>query len=236
MSPSSLMPAPRGSLVDSAIKLMRAQVESGAWKVGEKIPKEAELAEMLQIGRNTVREAVRVLSHAEMLEVRQGDGTYVRSGVDAGEIMRRFAQASLRDHIEMRAILETEAARLAASRRTEEDLEQLYLLLKARGEHSQKGDLKAFVERDIAFHMGVAHAAHNAVLEELCRYFFAMAGLNAHGVLAEGTLPEPDGDAHGKIVLAIAHRDPDLATAAAREVVMPVIRGLTELIDGKAIA
>lgn len=79
---SSLSQLPRRSLVDCAIDAMREKIESGAWPVGERIPKETELAEMLQVGRNTVREAIRVLSHADVLEVRQGDGTYVRFELD----------------------------------------------------------------------------------------------------------------------------------------------------------
>ncbi|WP_163535701.1 FadR/GntR family transcriptional regulator, partial [Klebsiella pneumoniae] len=68
----TLPQAPRRSLVDSTIELIRGQIEGGAWKVGERIPREQELAEMLEVGRNTVREAIRVLSHGQVLEVRQG--------------------------------------------------------------------------------------------------------------------------------------------------------------------
>lgn len=78
----TLPQAPRRSLVDSTIELIRGQIEGGAWKVGERIPREQELAEMLEVGRNTVREAIRVLSHGQVLEVRQGDGTYVRTNID----------------------------------------------------------------------------------------------------------------------------------------------------------
>jgi len=95
MSTSVTLPqAPRRSLVESTMDLIRAQIEGGAWKVGERIPKEQELADMLQVGRNTVREAIRVLSHANVLEVRQGDGTYVRSNVDPAEVMRRVRDGS----------------------------------------------------------------------------------------------------------------------------------------------
>ncbi len=160
----SLPQAPRMSLVESTIGLIRSQIESGAWKVGERIPKEAELADMLQVGRNTVREAIRVLSHAHVLEVRQGDGTYVRTNIDPAETMRRISRSSLRDHFELRAILETEAARLAAARRTDDDLHQLGRPLKARGSASGQGGLAGFVERDTAFHAAIAKAAHTAAL------------------------------------------------------------------------
>lgn len=223
--------APRRSLVETAIDLIRSQVETGVWKVGERIPKEAELADMLQVGRNTVREAVRVLSHARMLEVRQGDGTYVRSSVDPAEIMRRVSQASLRDHFELRAVLETEAARLAATRATAEDLARLQQALDERNATSKDSDLDEFVARDIAFHVAVARAGHNTALEELYRYFSTAVLLNVRSSLIEHNLPEPGANDHAAIVAAIAARDPERAATAARAVVAPAIAALTRLIE-----
>ncbi|XLM20246.1 GntR family transcriptional regulator, partial [Chromobacterium piscinae] len=80
------------------------------------MPTEPELAEELGISRNTVREAIRVLLYAGLLEVRQGDGTYVRAVVNPGEAMRSISRASLREHLEVRCLLEESAARLAAER------------------------------------------------------------------------------------------------------------------------
>ncbi|CAO3438799.1 Transcriptional regulator, GntR family [Azospirillum endophyticum] len=184
---------------------------------------------MLQVGRNTVREAIRVLSHARVLEVRQGDGTYVRSSVDPAEVMRRVSHASLRDHFELRAILETEAARLAATRRTDEDLERLGQLLKARGDASTDDDIAGFVDRDLAFHAAVATAAHNTALTELYRYFSAAVRQNTQAVVAEHAVPEPSHAAHARIVDAIEQQDSERAAEAARAVVAPVISKLTEL-------
>jgi DNA-binding FadR family transcriptional regulator len=224
--------APRFSLVESTIEVIRFQVESGAWRIGERIPKEAELAEMLQVGRNTVREAVRVLSHAKILEVRQGDGTYVRSNIDPAETMRRVSRASILEHFELRAILETEAARLAAMRRTDEDLEQLARLLDARGGAPKDGDIEAFADRDVAFHSAVAHAAHNTALEELYRYFSNSARVNTHALFLELQQDPPGADmaAHAKLLAAIRSQHPDQAAKAARSITTAVIDKLTELL------
>ncbi|TWB10094.1 DNA-binding FadR family transcriptional regulator [Nitrospirillum amazonense] len=233
MSTATPLPqAPRTSLVESTIGLIRTQIESGAWKVGGRIPREPDLADMLQVGRNTVREAIRVLSHAQVLEVRQGDGTYVRSSVDPAEVMRRVSHSSLRDHFELRAILETEAARLAATRRTDEDLERLGQLLHARGDAPVEGDLAGFVDRDFAFHAAVATAAHNTALTELYRYFSVAVRQNTQAVLVEQELPEPGLAAHARIVDAIERQDSERAAKAARAVMAPVITKLTELLGG----
>ncbi len=229
--PPLLLPqAPRRSLVETAIDLIRNQVESGAWKVGERIPKEAELAEMLQVGRNTVREAIRVLSHARLLEVRQGDGTYVRASVDSAEVMRRVARASLLDHFEMRAVLEAAAARIAAERRTDEDIERLSRLLEARGEADDAIDRNTFVDNDAAFHLAIAQASHNQALADLYRYFASAVRANISAALDDFDMPEPDLAAHSRILSAIRDRAPDAAAKAAHAVVAPIIEALTPVI------
>jgi len=226
---ASLPQVPRRSLVDSTIDLIRAEIETGRWKVGARIPKEAELAEMLQVGRNTVREAVRVLSHAAVLEVRQGDGTYVRLNIDPAEVMRRVTHASLRDHFELRALLETEAARQAAARRNDDDVRRLEALLNERGERPPGGDLADFIARDIAFHVAVAQCGDNAALAELYRYF----ALSLHGststALADITLPEPDLAAHSRVFDAIRDRDESGAEEAARAIVGPILDALADV-------
>lgn len=228
--PSSLLPsAPRRSLVDTTIELMRMQIEEGRWQVGERIPKEAELAEMLKVGRNTVREAVRVLSHARVLDVRQGDGTYVRLSVDPAEVMRRVTRAGLRDHFELRAMLETEAARTAALRRTDEDLARLTELLDRRGDVPADGDVDGFVERDAAFHLAIAQATHNVALAELYRFFAVSVRQNIATVYGAIDLPEPGFVAHRRVLDAIRAGDGDAAAEAAHALVAPLIGALAEL-------
>lgn len=222
----SLPQAPRRSLVDTAIELMRKQIESGAWRVGERIPKEQDLADSLGVSRNTVREAIRVLSHAQVLEVLQGDGTYVRLGVDPAEVMRRVARSSLRDHFELRAMLETEAARLAARHRSDDDVTQLRRLLEHRGEQHDHVERDAFVEADLAFHAEIARASGNSALSELYRYFSSAVRGSIRTVLDEHDLPEPHLAAHLAIIEAIERQDGDAAADAARAVVAPLISAL----------
>jgi DNA-binding FadR family transcriptional regulator len=214
----ALPQASRQSLVSSVIGAIRAQVETGAWAIGERIPKEAELAEKLQVSRNTVREAVSVLSHAYVLEVRQGDGTYVRSNFDPTEIMRRVSRAGILAHFEVRAILEQGAARLAAIRRTEEEVKELARLLEERGDTPAKEDFAIFAERDVAFHFGIVRAAHNEALEELFRYFAASAVTNTHALLLELEHLGRDADKalHEAVLHAIEAGLPDEAAKAAQ--------------------
>ncbi|GHJ38545.1 FadR/GntR family transcriptional regulator [Streptomyces sp. TS71-3] len=158
----------RSALSEQVIAELRAQIVSGEWPMGARIPTEPELVEQLGVARNTVREAVRALAHNGLLDIRQGSGTYVVATSElAGVMHRRFAGADPRHVAEMRASLESSAAQLAAERRTERDLKQLDALLLRREEAWDSGDTEAFVTADSSFHMAVVSASHNDVMTAL---------------------------------------------------------------------
>src|SRR5215467_9419137 len=101
---------------------MRQAIRTGDWAVDQRIPPEPELVSALGVGRNTVREAVRALSHAGLLEVRQGDGTFVRATSEISGAVRRLCGDELREVRQVRRLLEVEGARLATAHRTDADL------------------------------------------------------------------------------------------------------------------
>src|SRR5918994_1940024 len=99
------------------------RIRAGDWPVGARIPTEPQLVEAFGVGRNTVREAVRALVHAGVLERRQGSGTYVVSTDElAGAVARKIGAVEVAHTVEVRRAFEVEAARLAALRRTADDL------------------------------------------------------------------------------------------------------------------
>ncbi|MEV0145838.1 MULTISPECIES: FadR/GntR family transcriptional regulator [unclassified Nonomuraea] len=158
----------RTSLVDAAIEQLRKEITGGAWPVGTKIPSEAQLAASLGMSRLSVREAVRVLAHAGLLTTRQGDGTYV-TATDESRIAlrRRLDRAAAMDIIDVRRGLDLVAARLAAVRRTEDDLAALRETLERRDAAGEAGDLDGFADADVAFHLRVADTARNPLLADL---------------------------------------------------------------------
>ncbi|TBL28335.1 FadR family transcriptional regulator, partial [Verrucosispora sp. SN26_14.1] len=117
---------PRGRRTNETIARLRRRILAGEWPVGSRIPTEPQLVEDLGVGRNTVREAVRALAHAGVLECRQGSGTYVLSTDELAPVVaRRLTDDRMTEVIEVRRAFEVEAARLAARRRTAEDLATL---------------------------------------------------------------------------------------------------------------
>lgn len=204
----------RSSLVDQVIDQLRLIIQSGEWPVGTKIPAEPVLVQTLDVGRNTVREAVRALVHSGMLEPRQGDGTYVRADDDLGiAVLRRLHRAGMLEALEVRSSLERDAARLAASRRTRTDIGALRAALAHREAAWIAGDAEELVIADLGFHRCAVAAAHNGMLADL--YGHLTDGLRA---VIETVLHGPgdeevrfQGEAHRALVDAIEAGDPNAA-------------------------
>ncbi|OLT47886.1 GntR family transcriptional regulator [Saccharomonospora sp. CUA-673] len=200
----------RTGLVDQVIEQLREAIRSGEWPLGERIPTEPTLVADLGVGRNTVREAVRALAHSGLLEVRQGDGTYVRATSEVSGAIRRLAGTELREVLQVRKPLEVEGARLAADARTDDDLTRMRDLLDTRDHAWSEGNVDEYVRHDAAFHQATIDAAHNSVLTELYR---GLTEVIVASVAATTQLdvPRPAHTGHRGLLEAIADRDPDRA-------------------------
>ncbi|MFI6514463.1 FadR/GntR family transcriptional regulator [Spirillospora sp. NPDC050679] len=228
----TLRTARRSSLVDQVIDQLRGEIAAGVWPVGGKIPAEPVLSETLGVGRNTVREAVRALQHAGLLECRQGDGTYVIATSElSGAVRRRLEAAELIEIVEVRRGLEVEAARLAAVRRTEADIAVIGAALAERDATWAAGEHAAFVEADLAFHTAVVEATHNQVLTDLYRDF--SAALRA-SIGAAGNLLEHADIPHGPIAAAIEAGDATAAARATHACLDEILRSTEERASGAA--
>ena len=209
--------APR--VTEEAIDKIREHIVSGAWGPGDRLPKESELAAQLGLSRNSLREAVRALSQLRVLEVRQGDGTYVSSLEPAlllestGFISHLLLGDTEVELYEVRRILEAAAAALAAGRIDAQEKDGLSQSLERM---RQAHNVEELVEADVAFHAVIASAAGNAVLASL------LASLSTrtmrvrlwHGRAADDALDETR-EEHRRIYEAIVAGDPELARAAA---------------------
>lgn len=207
------------SVTDEAIDKIRERIVSGAWGPGVRLPKESELAAELGLSRSSLREAVRALSQLRVLEVRQGDGTYVSSLEpnllleSTGFVSHLLLGDTELELYEVRRILEAAAAALAAGRIDVAGKQELGEIL---GRMRQAQTVEDLVEADVAFHAVIARAAGNSVLASL------LASLSTrtmrirlwHGRAASGALDETR-EEHRRIFEAIAAGDPELARAAA---------------------
>jgi len=203
------------AVTDEAIEKLKEMIVSGTLRPGDRLPREADLATSLGLSRSSLREAVRALSLVRILDVRQGDGTYVSSLaadtlLDAlGFIVEFHHDASVLELLEVRRILEPAASARAATRIDDEALAELEQVLNRSTLESSVEDL---VKNDLEFHRAIAVASGNTVLASLIENLSGPTqrarvwrGITQEGALAR-TLAE-----HRAIFDAIRAHDPDLA-------------------------
>jgi DNA-binding FadR family transcriptional regulator len=196
---------------------LRDRIGSGQWAVDQKIPSENELVSAFGASRNTVREAIRGLVHAGLLEPRAGDGTYVRARNELDvALARRASSEKVVEVFEVREALELHAVRLAASRVVPEDIEHLTALLDERDAAGRPEDSLA---ADLRFHEHVVALAGNALMTDLYVNLdrvktYAPSGATGE-VNAQLTGRWPEADPHRDIVTALQRHDADAAADAA---------------------
>jgi DNA-binding FadR family transcriptional regulator len=204
-------------LFQRTVGFLRGQIASGEWPVNSRIPTEAQLQELLGVGKTTVREAVRSLANLGMLEALPSRGTFVRSRTPVSSVIADFVgDFPALEALAVRRALEVEAARLAAANRTDAQLEAI------RAAHARDlaagEDQPRTIERGTTpgqFHHLVFEAAGNDLLAHL--YAGVLAPLRQgqqRGEVAPGeTHAERIAD-HAAVLDAIAHRDADAAAGA----------------------
>lgn len=167
MAKDFLTPVTRTTLTSDICRKMVSHLIRGDWRSGERIPAERELCQKLNVGRASLREALKALEIMGMIETRLGDGTYVceRSEFFSRPLLWAItssSEAEAQELVEARRLIEVELAGMAAERGTAEDLrqlgEQLDLMEKFKDSPAD------FAQADIHFHIAIAQAAHNSIL------------------------------------------------------------------------
>src|SRR5215218_9671784 len=198
---------------------LEARICSGELLAGTRLPSERQLAERYGVSRPIVREALRTLVERGLVEVLPARGSFVRGAraTDAAGVLDahyRRSQATPRDLVEARAMLESTAATLAAERATAEDLDRIDAAL------ARFDSAKTVVERaryDLVFHLAVAQAAHNPVIETM---FGSITGLTVDLMLrslSDRVVTDASVPYHAEIGAAIRARDPERARQAMIE-------------------
>ncbi|MHC1559106.1 FadR/GntR family transcriptional regulator [Actinomycetospora sp. C-140] len=207
------------SVVDRVIGAVVARVESGEFSAGERLPPEADLAAQLDVSRLSLREAVRALVGAGVLEVRRGSGTFVtdlrpdRLVRASGTFLDLVGEQGVAELFECRRVLEPGVTALAATRIDETALQDLQDRLdRMRGLHEPE----RLVAEDLDFHAAIATTAGNATLAALTG---AVAGRTARvriwRAVVEHDVLSWTHDQHTAILRALRRRDSLAAWTAA---------------------
>ena len=214
---------PRG-LVSEIVESLAANIRDGQLKAGDKLPTEAEIMVRFDVSRTVVRESLSKLQASGLVETRHGIGTFVLPPQDAGNFRIAAADfATVADVIsvlELRISLETEAAGLAAQRRTSVNLQAMEAALLAFSD-SVNHDSDA-VPPDFQFHMEVARATGNRHFSDLMTYLGTMiiprTRVNTAQNAPEGRMNylQRVHAEHESIYNAIRNQDAEAARAAMR--------------------
>lgn len=216
-----LKPVSRTTLSEQVAMQLAAEVAAKRWQPGDKLPSEAELCRAFNVGRSTLREALKSLAFVGIIRMRAGGGSYVAERPSKYVNRPLLARGTLStekditDLSEARLVLETELTSLSALRATRGDLailEDLNRKMKA----ARDEDRAKFQQLDLEFHLSLADSSKNQVLAESLGHIRAAL----HELIRKSLLP-PNGmklacKQHEKILAALKQRNPAAARKAIR--------------------
>lgn len=221
---------------------IKEQIVGGKLPPGHKLPSTRELTERYQVGRSTMREALSMLKAMGLIEIRQGEGCFVR-GMDEAEVeMPRFEHLftsldAVVELLEARISLEVANAGLAAAKRTDDDLAALETVLADMD--NEPGTETVGEKQDMRFHMTLAHATHNSIMVKLLETISAQVELTIREtrrirLYGNKEIAGQLWREHKAIADAIADRDPERAQTAMRRHLIHVEEEIMKSIRRKA--
>lgn len=222
--------------VDKIIRQIRSLITSGQLEPGDRLPPERKLAERLGVGRTHVRDAIRKLEFYGILKTLPQSGTIVAGiGIAALEGLitdvLRLENSDFASLVETRVMLETNAASLAALRRTPEDIINIQKASEAYAEKVENG--KQAIEEDLMFHLKVAEASKNSVLKSLMLIIIPdlISSFIKLDICKDDHFTKVL-DEHQKILKHIINQEPELASKAMRQHLSEIIEYSKNLKQG----
>ena len=215
---TGLKPPPRYKLAETVAQQLLAQVRSGAYAPGMRMPSERELMASLAVGRSTIREALNGLAVLGVIEIRHGQGAFVVNtdpATSPGSLTTSLAKGVTRDLLEARVAVEVTIAELAARRRTPADVREIEACLEQHRDLLERDEPAA--DAAARFHLKLAEAAHNEVLAGFIESVMGLLmergpELEQHRGYREWELRE-----HTGLLEAVRDGDAELAARLMRE-------------------
>lgn len=233
---------PHRQVAEQVAVHIEQMIVNSVLKVGQALPSERRLIEKLQCSRSALREGLRILRGKGLIRTEHGKGSYVQpidAIGDAAPLRHLFASQprTLFDLLEVRVLLEAEAARLAAMRATAADLIMIrrhyeaWQQVQSGGAHMASADEHA--RRDHAFHRAINEASHNPVLVHMLgslgELMLSTVYASVRHLYVRADTKAAIDMHHERLFKAIEARDPQAAQQAARLHVMEVRESLREL-------
>lgn len=159
-------PVKNQKVYEVVIEQIKEMIKTGKLKKGDKLPPERELVEELKVSRTSIREALRSLEILGLVESKHGDGNFIKKNFDDSlleplSLMFMLQESSPKDVLELRMVLETETAMLAAKRIGADELKDIKAII---DKFKATADEKLNTELDVEFHHAIAQASKNLLL------------------------------------------------------------------------
>lgn len=226
-----LEPVKKQRLYREIVEQITQLIAEGKLKIGDRLPPERELMDTLSVSRASLREALKALELMGLIEVRHGEGSFVK-GVSLEALINPMASAlvvqdgTVLEIVEARELLETQIARLAAKRATPEAIKKARAAISMREKFLAENNIPDLIQSDTDFHLAIAEATGNDLLVRM------MTGITDILVRARAktillpNMPQDSQESHRKILAAIESGDADAASQAMREHLQSIRKGV----------
>jgi GntR family transcriptional repressor for pyruvate dehydrogenase complex len=227
----SIAPIKSTRIYQEIIRQVKLMIAEGRLKSGDQLPPERDLAEKFLVSRTSVREALRALESLGLIEIRPGEGTFVREiSVDALVEPLALVMLSQREALgelfEARRLLEPAIAALAATRATPEEINEMERILEEQAAEVAGG--KTGLAQDARFHAAIGAAAHNRAITRIAHAIMDLLTQSREESLNTPGRPERSHQNHRQILKAIAERN----VRGAQEAMLEHLQTVEKLVRG----
>ena len=226
-----LEPVKSVRIYEDIVRQVRALIADGHLKSGDRLPPERDLAQRFRVSRTSVREALRSLQSRGLIEIRAGEGAFVRD-VSVEALVEPLAlvilpyREAVGELFEARGLLEPAIAALAARRATREELAEMERILAEQAREVASG--RTGMAQDSALHAAIAAAAHNRAIVRIVNALVDLLAQSREESLHTPGRPSRSHQDHRRILGAIRRRD----EAGARRSMLDHLTAVAKLVDG----
>ncbi len=227
-----LAPIKSTRIYEEIVRQVKQMITEGKLKSGDQLPPERDLAEKFVVSRTSVREALRALESLGLIEIRPGEGTFVREvSIESLIAPLALVMASQREAIhelfEARRLLEPAIAALAASRATPEEIQEMERILEDQAKEIAAG--KTGLAQDAAFHAAIGAAAHNRAITRIVHALMDLLTQSREESLNTPGRATRSHQYHRRVLAAVAARD----ERAARQAMLDHVEAIEVLVLGR---
>lgn len=207
----------KSAISEDIIARLLTMIKEGELQPGTKLPPERELAEMMKVSRPSLREALRALSIMNIIEIRQGDGTYITSLepellVEHLDFVFSLSDSTIKELFTTRKIVEVGLAAIAAEHISDEEIAKLEECVTVSIENVE--DHATFLKADVELHETIVNAAHNLFLKRFMASIYHLGHASRSRTIEIPGVVEQVVEDHQAIVAALKTRNPDQARQA----------------------